>query len=72
MTDHFVYLSIRQAADLLSVSPRTIRRYIKQRHLPAYRITGQPTIRIKREDREDTEALLEPLAAEAAGEEIER
>jgi len=69
MTGHFVYLSIRQAADLLSVSPRTIRRYIQQRHLPAYRIAGQPTIRIKRED---VEALLEPLAAEAAGEEAER
>ena len=51
MADQFVYLSICQAADLLSVSQRTIRRYIKQRHLPAYRITGQPTIRIKREDK---------------------
>jgi excisionase family DNA binding protein len=61
MDDQPVYLSVRQAADFLSVSPRTIRRYIKQQLLPAYRVAGQPTIRIKRED---LEAVLEPVAAE--------
>ena len=61
MDDQPVYLSVRQAAEFLSVSPRTIRRYIKQQLLPAYRVAGQPTIRIKRED---LEAVLEPVAAE--------
>ncbi len=59
MTDQPVYLSVRQAADLISVSTRTIRRYIEQQRLPAYRVAGQPTIRIKRED---VEALLQPIA----------
>lgn len=61
MTDQPVYLSVRQAADLLSVSTRTIRRYIEQQLLPAYRIADQPTIRIKRED---VEALLKPIVSE--------
>jgi excisionase family DNA binding protein len=69
MTDQPIYLSVRQAADLLSVSTRTIRRYIKQWHLPAYRIAGQPTIRIKRED---IESLLEPIAAEGSDDGIAR
>jgi len=30
-----VYLSVREAAALISVSPRTIRRYIAQNILPA-------------------------------------
>jgi excisionase family DNA binding protein len=63
MTDQPIYLSVRQAADLLSVSSRTIRRYIKQQYLPAYRVAGQPTIRIKRED---IESLLEPIAVEGS------
>jgi excisionase family DNA binding protein len=62
MTDKLVYLSVRQTADILSVSPRTIRRYIEQNILPAYRVTGSNTIRIKRED---LEALLEPINASA-------
>ena len=61
MDDQPVYLSIRQAAELLSVSPRTIRRYIKQQLLPAYRISDRPTIRIKRTD---LEAVLKPVAVE--------
>lgn len=52
------YLSVRQAADFISVSQRTIRRYIEQDILPAYRIPGSNTIRIKRKD---LEALLEPI-----------
>ncbi|MEJ2557843.1 MAG: helix-turn-helix domain-containing protein [Anaerolineae bacterium] len=67
MTDQSIYLSVRQAADLLSVSTRTIRRYIKQQYLPAYRVAGQPTIRIKRED---VDALLEPIAAESSEDDI--
>lgn len=66
MTDQPIYLSVRQAADLLSVSTRTIRRDIKQRHLPAYRIAGQPTIRIRLED---VEALPQPILVEGAQEE---
>ncbi len=57
------YLSVRQAADFLSVSQRTIRRYIEQNILPAYRIPGSNTIRIKRED---LGALLEPINPAAA------
>lgn len=58
MKDQVAYLSVRQAADFLSVSPRTIRRYIEQNILLAYRVTGSNTIRIKRED---LEALLQPV-----------
>lgn len=58
MKDQAIYLSVRQAADFLSVSPRTIRRYIEQNILPAYRVTRSNTIRIKRED---LEALLQPV-----------
>ncbi len=58
MNDKPVYLSVRQTADILSVSPQTIRRYIEQNILPAYRVTGSNTIRIKHED---VEALLEPI-----------
>ncbi len=57
------YLSVRQAADFISVSQRTIRRYIEQNILPAYRIPGSNTIRIKRED---IEVLLEPINPSAA------
>lgn len=57
------YLSVRQAADFISVSQRTIRRYIEQDILPAYRIPGSNTIRIKREDLEE---LLEPINLSAA------
>ncbi len=52
------YLSVRQTADLLSLSQRTVRRYIEQEILPAYRVTGSNTIRIKRED---LDALLQPI-----------
>ena len=58
MEDQPVYLSVRQAAEFLSLSPRTIRRYIEQQLLPAYRVAEQPTIRIKRED---LETILKPV-----------
>lgn len=54
------YLSVRQAATHISVSQRTIRRYIEQDILPAYRISGSNTIRIKRTD---LESLLHPINA---------
>ncbi len=57
------YLSVRQAADFISVSQRTIRRYIDQNILPAYRIPGSNTIRIKRDD---LETMLEPVNPSAA------
>jgi excisionase family DNA binding protein len=62
MDHHTIYFSVRQAAEFLSVSPRTIRRYIDQNFLPAYRVAGSNTIRIKRED---LEALLEPVNTSA-------
>ena len=62
MTNQSMYLSVRQTADLLSLSTRTIHRYIKQQILPAYRIADQPTIRIKRED---VEALLKPVTTKS-------
>ena len=58
MDNQPVYLSVRQAADLISVSQRTIRRYIEQDKLVAYRVAGSSTIRIKREDLEN---LLVPI-----------
>lgn len=58
MKDQATYLSVRQAADFLAVSPRTIRRYIEQNILLAYRVIGSNTIRI---NREDLEALLQPV-----------
>lgn len=60
MENQPVYLSVQQAADFISVSQRTIRRYIELGHLPAYRVTGTSTIRIKRDD---LEGLLQPIDA---------
>ena len=46
-----VYLSPEEAADCMSVSVKTIRRWIAAGTLPAYRC-GQRAIRIKLEDLE--------------------
>jgi excisionase family DNA binding protein len=46
-----VYLSLEEAAEAMSVSVRTIRRWIAAGTLPAYRC-GQRAIRIKLEDLE--------------------
>ncbi|MER3410767.1 MAG: hypothetical protein C4305_07205 [Thermoleophilia bacterium] len=54
------YLTIRETAALLALSVRTIHRYIAEGKLRAYRVAGERSIRIKRED---VEALLEPVAA---------
>lgn len=44
-----VYLSLEEAADAMSVSVKTIRRWIAAGTLPAYRC-GKRAIRIKLED----------------------
>jgi excisionase family DNA binding protein len=46
-----VYLSLEEAADCLSVSVKTIRRWIAAGTLPAYRC-GKRAIRIRLEDLE--------------------
>ncbi len=48
-----VYLSLEEAADCMSVSVKTIRRWIAAGTLPAYRC-GKRAIRIKLEDLEAT------------------
>lgn len=54
-------LAIRETAALLALSTRTIHRYITEGKLKAYRVAGEKTIRIKRED---VDALLSPIAGE--------
>ncbi|HID85803.1 MAG TPA: DNA-binding protein [Anaerolineae bacterium] len=51
-------LSVREAADFLGLSVSTIRRYIRDGRLPAYRVAGERLLRIKRSD---LEALLDPV-----------
>ncbi len=46
-----VYLSLEEAAEAMSVSVKTLRRWIAAGSLPAYRC-GQRAIRIKLEDLE--------------------
>ena len=46
-----VYVSLEEAAGCMSVSVKTIRRWIAAGHLPAYRC-GKRSIRIKLEDLE--------------------
>jgi len=55
-------LDLKQAAELLGVHPRTVRRMIKQGHLPAYRLAGGQQLRIKKSDL--LEAALEPVEPE--------
>ena len=51
-------LSVKEAAEFLGLSVSTIRRYIYDRRLPAYKIAGERLVRIRRED---LEALLDPM-----------
>lgn len=51
------YLTLQQAADVLVVHPKTIRRAISSGRLPAYRLNGR-VIRLKSSD---VEALLTPV-----------
>jgi excisionase family DNA binding protein len=50
-------ISIARAAELLSVNPRTIRRYIAAGRLPGYRV-GSHTIRVRLDD---VDAILHPI-----------
>jgi excisionase family DNA binding protein len=56
-------LSIPQAATYYNVHTRTIRRLIASGSLPAYRVRGTSTIRIRLED---LDALKEPIGGGAA------
>jgi len=50
--------SVREAAEFLAVSEGTIRRYISDGRLPAYRLGNERLIRIRRQD---LERLLSPI-----------
>lgn len=52
-----VYLSLDEAAECLSVSVRTVRRWISAGTLPGYRF-GNRTIRVKVEDLQATPQRL--------------
>lgn len=54
--------SIDEAAEYLGVNPRTIRRRIAEGEIPAFRIAGTRTIRIRLED---LEASLRPIPSGA-------
>ncbi len=51
-------MSVQEAAKFLDVSVSTIRRYIRNKQLPAYRIAGERILRIRRDE---LESLLVPL-----------
>lgn len=46
--DGLELLTVEQAADYLQVSPSTIRSYIRQGKLPAFRVAGLRPVRISR------------------------
>ena len=50
--------SVQEAAELLGLSVSTIRRYIRDGRLPAYRVAGERLLRIRRDD---LGALLSPV-----------
>ena len=62
-----VYVTIPEAADLLHVSPSTIRRWIARGDLAAYRF-GHHRVRIKKED---LTAMVAPVSHEAEEQEWE-
>lgn len=51
------YMSLKQAAAYVSMGERTLRRFIAEGTLKAYRVGGRQTIRIKLED---LEAMFTP------------
>lgn len=53
----FVY-TVKETATLLKLSERSIRRYIRQGKLKAYRVAGERELRIKGQD---LLRLLEPV-----------
>jgi excisionase family DNA binding protein len=52
-------LTVAQAADWLQVSPSTIRSYVREGRLPAFRIAGVRSVRIPRQE---LLKLLEPTS----------
>lgn len=56
-----VFLTVAEAALLLRLSPQSIRRYIRQGHLPAKRVRGGQIVLI---DKTDLLALLEDVKDE--------
>ena len=57
----FVY-TVKETAALLKLSERSIRRYIRQGKLKAYRVAGERELRIKGQD---LLQLLEPVENES-------
>lgn len=53
--------SVQEAADCLGLSVSTVRRYIQDQRLPAYRVAGERVLRIRRDN---LEALLTPVFEE--------
>jgi excisionase family DNA binding protein len=58
--NHRAYVGIPEAATYLDVTPKTIRRYIAEGRLPAYRL-GDRVVRIKVVD---LDAALTPMGGE--------
>ena len=56
-------LSVQETAQHLGVSESTVRRYISDGRLPAYRLGDERLIRIKRED---LQGLLSPIEIDDA------
>ena len=55
-------ITVKQAAEMLSVSGMTIRRLIDNGTLPAWRVAGTGPVRI---ERADVEALRVPVSSDA-------
>lgn len=53
--------SVQEAADCLGLSVSTVRRYIQDQRLAAYRVAGERVLRIRRDN---LEALLAPVLEE--------
>lgn len=53
--------SVQEAAEFLGLSVSTIRRYIRDGRLPAYRVAGERLLRVRRDD---LKALLSPVFGE--------
>lgn len=57
------WATLEHAANYLGCSPKTVRRYIADAKLPAYRMAGRQTIRVKLSD---LDALLAPIPTAGA------
>lgn len=53
-----IWISLNEAAEYLGVAPKSVRRYIADGRLRAYRLAGKQTIRIKAQD---LDALMRPI-----------